>query len=40
MPRVSSLKKQVTLRLAVDGIELYLCECAHADKRPVLSWTS
>jgi len=34
------LKRQVSLRLGVNGIELHLRECAHARKKPTLSWAS
>jgi hypothetical protein len=32
-PYTQRLKKQVTLRLGVDGIELYLRECAHTGRK-------
>jgi len=35
--QATGLKKQVTLRLGVEGIDLYLRECAHARKKPILS---
>jgi uncharacterized protein (DUF4415 family) len=39
-PYAQRLKKQVTLRLSVDVIELYYRECAHTGKKPALSWAS
>ena len=39
-PYAKRLKKQVTLRPGLDGIKLYLRECAHTGKKPALSWAS